>query len=457
MNRTLAIDCNKKIGQKVVLYGWVNTVRDHGKVSFYDLRDASALIQTVAKKNYQVGEQDVVKIEGLVKDRPQNLVNVNIPTGKIEIEIESLEIISKSQTSPFPIATDGLDIEESLRLKYRYLDLRRQRLKTNLTLRHQMISYMRQFLTKRGFIEIETPILTKATPEGARDFLVPSRLQPGKFYALPQSPQQYKQLLMVAGFEKYFQIARCFRDEDSRADRAYGEFSQLDIEMSFVKQEDILSLTEELFREITEKVFSKKVYKFPFPRISHDEAIKKFNSDKFDLREKKNPDILAFAFVVDFPLFEKTVDQPISPSHHPFTAPRVEDVKLLDKDPMRVRSYQHDLVCNGLEVGGGSIRVTDPKIQRKIFEILGYKKDEIEDKFGHLLSAFTYGVPPHGGIAPGIERLLMVATGEENTREVTAFPMSSSGQTAVMNAPIEVDVKILDELKLKPLTSKDKK
>jgi len=276
-------------------------------------------------------------------------------------------------------------------------------------------------------------------------------LQPGNFYALPQSPQQYKQLLMVAGFEKYFQIARCFRDEDPRADRSYGEFTQLDIEISFVNQEDILQLIEKLFAEITEKVFKKKVYKFPFPRISYQEAITKYQSDKFDLREKKDPNVLAFAFVVNFPLFEKTQNQPISPSHHPFTAPQDEDIPQLFKDPMKVRSWQHDLVANGLEIGGGSIRITDPDIQRKIFKILGYRESEIEEKFGHLFGAFTYGVPPHGGIALGLERILMVATGEENTREVTAFPMTASGQTAVMDAPSKVDEKTLKELKLKKL------
>ena len=448
MNRTLAIDCNKKIGQKVLLFGWINTVRDHGKIAFYDLRDITTTIQTVATKKFEVGTQDVVKIEGIVKKRPANLINPNIPTGKIEIAIESLEIISKANVLPFPIDTEGHDIEESLRLKYRYLDLRRPRLKENLKLRYQMISYMRQFLSEKGFIEIETPILTKATPEGARDFIVPSRLQPGHFYALPQSPQQYKQLLMVAGFEKYFQIARCFRDEDPRADRSYGEFSQLDIEMSFVDQEEILVLTEQLHSQLAEKVFKKKVYKYPFPRITHKEAIKKYKSDKFDLRDKKDPNVLAFAFVVGFPLFEKTKDQPISPSHHPFTAPKEEDISLLDKDPMKVRSYQYDLVCNGLEIGGGSIRITNPDIQRKIFKILGYSQKEIEEKFGHLLTAFTYGVPPHGGIALGIERLLMIAAQEENTREVTAFPMVSSGQTAVMDAPSPVDEATLKELKI---------
>lgn len=449
MNRTLAVETSKKVGEKVVLFGWINTIRDHGKISFYDVRDASGIVQTVSREGLSVSGEDVVKIVGTVKERPEKLVNPNLETGKVEVEVESHEVLSKARELPFPIDSDGLDIDEALRLKYRYLDLRRPRLQKNLKLRHSMISFMRDFLSGRGFVEIETPILTKATPEGARDFLVPSRLQKGKFYALPQSPQQYKQLLMVAGFEKYFQIARCFRDEDPRADRAYGEFSQLDIEMSFIEQEDILSLTEQLFKELAEKVFQKKLLQFPFPRITHAEAMKKYGADKFDLRSDKDPNVLAFAFVVDFPLFEKTPDQPISPGHHPFTAPRTEDLALLDSEPMKVRSLQHDLVCNGLEVGGGSIRITDPDLQRKIFRILGYEDAEIEEKFAHLLSAFSYGVPPHGGIAPGIERLLMVAAGEENTREVTAYPMSSSGQTAVMDAPSVIDDKALKELGLK--------
>lgn len=451
MSYVLALDCNQKVNEKVTLRGFIDTIRDHGKVTFLDLRDISGIIQVVVRGAFDINCEDVVEIEGVVKKRPENLVNLNIETGKIEIQAESISIISKSQTLPFPIDSDGLDIEESLRLKYRYLDLRRARLKKNLRLRHEMLLYMREFLSKRGFLEIETPILTLATPEGARDFLVPSRLQPGKFYALPQSPQQYKQLLMVAGFEKYFQIARCFRDEDPRADRAYGEFTQLDIEMSFVKQEDILKLTEEIFAEITEKVFKKKVLQYPFPRISHKEAMEKYGADKFDLREKKDADVLAFAFVVDFPLFEKTKNQPISPSHHPFTAPLADDILLLDSDVMKVRSLQHDLVCNGFEIGGGSIRITDPDIQKKIFKILGYKDREIEGKFGHLLGAFKYGVPPHGGIACGIERLLMAALFEASTREVVAFPMNSSGQTAVMDAPSSANDAALKELKLKKL------
>lgn len=457
MQRTLANQCNEKIGGKVILKGWIKTIRDHGKITFYDLKDISGVIQTVTKTPFEVNTDDVVKIEGLVKERPENLINPNLKTGKVEIEIESLEVLNPAKTSPIPTDTDGLEIEEALRLKYRYLDLRRDRLQKNLKMRHKMINYMRKFLTDRNFTEIETPILTKTTPEGARDFLVPSRLQPGSFYALPQSPQQYKQLLMVSCFERYFQIARCFRDEDPRADRAYGEFSQLDIEMSFVEQEDILKLTEELFKEITEKVFNKKVLEYPFPRIKHKDAIQKYGSDKFDLRKDKDPNVLAFAFVVDFPLFTEQSKEDFyhgsgsakfAPSHHMFTAPRPDDIPLLETDPTKVIGLQHDLVCNGYEVGGGSIRIHQRQIQERVFDLIGFSKEQ-KKQFEHILEAFTYGVPPHGGIAPGIERTLMVGLNQENTREVMAFPMTSSGQTAVMDAPSKVDPKTLKELKLK--------
>ena len=318
----------------------------------------------------------------------------------------------------------------------------------NLKLHHKVTKFIRDYLDEKDFIEIETPILTKSTPEGARDFIVPSRLQLGKFYALPQSPQQYKQLLMVAGFEKYYQIARCFRDEDPRADRAYGEFTQLDLEMSFTTQEEILQLTEDLFTKMIKEIFpQKKINQTPFPRLSYQECIEKYQTDRPDLRQDKNdPDELAFCFVVNWPLFEKTATKELAPSHHPFTAPKDEDIPLLDSEPMKVRSWQHDLVCNGMEIGGGSIRITDPKVQKKVFEILGLSPDEIDKKFGHLLEAFEYGVPPHGGIAPGIDRFLYVILGEQSLREVMAFPITSGGKTAVMDAPSEVDEEQLKEL-----------
>lgn len=450
MSRTLAAETPEKVGKEVVLKGWVDTRRDHGKIVFIDLRDRSGKVQVVTDKVPEgLGNEFVVQVKGIIKKRPENMVNPDLKSGTVEIKASEIKILAKSKELPFPINTDGYKIDEKLRLKHRYLDLRRPRLTQNLRLRDKVISYIRQYLHEKDFIEIETPYLSKSTPEGARDFIVPSRLQPGKVYALPQSPQQYKQLLMVAGFEKYFQIVRCFRDEDPRADRAYGEFTQLDLEMSFPTQDEILKLTEQLMIEITEKVVGKKIYKKPFPRITYKEAMEKYKADKFDMREKKDPNVLAFAWVVDWPLFEKTEDREISPAHHPFTAPKDEDLHLLDKNPMKVRSWQHDLVCNGLEVGGGSIRITDPKIQTKIFEILGHSKKEIKQKFGHLLQAFEYGVPPHGGIAPGIDRLMMVFANEQNTRETVAMPMTSSGNTAVMDAPSKIKEEQLKELGLK--------
>lgn len=455
MERTLALQVAKRMGKKVRLFGWVDRRRDHGQLVFIDLKDRSGVVQVVGKE--KLGDlriSDVVEIEGKVRKRPKDLANPKIPTGAVEVGVEKMKLLAKSKDLPFDLHGDGYEINEEVRLKHRYLDLRRPRMVRNLELRHKTIKFIRDWLDRRGFIEVETAILTKATPEGARDFFVPSRLQPGKFYALPQSPQQYKQLLMVAGLEKYYQIARCFRDEDPRADRAYGEFTQLDLEMSFVDQEEILELAEMLFTELTEKVLKKKIFKKPFPRFSHKEAIEKFGADKFDLRKKKDPEIAAFAWVLDFPLFEKTKTREISPSHHPFTAPKDKDLPLLDREPMKVRSWQHDLICNGYEVGGGSIRITDPKIQRKIFKILGLSEEEIERKFGHLLKAFKYGVPPHGGIAPGIDRFLQAVFGEPSVRETIAFPMTSGGQTAVMTAPSKVAPEQLKELGIKVVGKK---
>ena len=449
MQRTLAIDTLQRIGNEVLLKGWVNSRRDHGRIIFIDLRDRSGTVQIICGNEAKdLRPEDVIEVRGTVAERSKETINPDIPTGTVEVKASSVKIANKAETPPFDIYGDGREIDESLRLKYRYLDLRRPRLVKNLKLRHQVIKFIRNYLDERGFIEIETPILTKSTPEGARDFIVPSRLQPGKFYALPQSPQQYKQLLMVAGFERYYQIARCFRDEDPRADRAYGEFTQLDLEMSFTTQEEILKLTEDLFTRIIEEIFpEKRITTKPFPRLSYRECIEKYGTDRPDLRKNKSdPDELAFCFVVDWPLFEKTKEREIAPSHHPFTAPKDEDIPLLDTNPMKARSWQHDFILNGFEIGGGSIRITNPQIQRKVFEILGLAKDEIEKKFGHLLKAFEYGVPPHGGIAPGIDRFLYVVLAEQSLREVIAFPMTSGGRTAVMDAPSEVDEKQLKEL-----------
>jgi len=460
MKRTLANQTKDLEGKKITVMGWVNTVRSHGKIIFLDLRDRTGLVQIVFTPKiqaelYKLAEslrpEWVIELVGKVNQRPENMKNPKLETGNIEIVAEDIKVFSRAKLLPFPIDTDGYDVTEEKRLKYRYLDLRRQRMRRNLIIRQKVLQFIRDFLRERDFIEIETPILTKSTPEGARDFLVPSRLQPGKFYALPQSPQQYKQLLMVAGFEKYFQIARCFRDEDPRADRAYGEFTQLDLEMSFASQDEILNLIEELYIEIVKNIFPhKKIQQIPFPRITYKKAMEKYKTDKPDIRKnKEDKDELAFCFIVDWPLFEKTEERQISSSHHPFTAPKDEDIPLLDKDPMKVRSWQHDFILNGFEIGGGSIRITDPKIQEKIFKILGHSPKEIQQKFGHLLEAFEYGVPPHGGIAPGIDRFLFIMLEEPSLREVSAFPMISSGKTAIMDAPSEITKEQLKELSLK--------
>lgn len=457
MERTLAADTPKKVGKKVRVCGWVYARRDHGKLVFIDLKDRNGIVQIVGEE--ELGElriSDVVEVEGKVRKRPKKLINPKIPTGKVEIGVEKIEVLAKSKDLPFDIRGDGYQIGEETRLKYRYLDLRRSRMVVNLKLRHKAIKFIRDWLDKQGFIEVETPLLTKSTPEGARDFIVPSRLQPGKFYALPQSPQQYKQLLMVAGLEKYYQIARCIRDEDLRADRQL-EFIQLDFEMSFVTREEVLDIIEELMVGLT-KAMGRKVYKKPFPRISYHQAMKKYGDDKFDLRPKdrQDPKILAFAWVIDQPLFEwKKEENRWGAMHHPFTAPNPADTPLLEKGEVKkVRSWQYDLVCNGVEIGGGSIRITDPKLQEKVFEIMGHTKEQIKKKFGHLLQAFEYGVPPHGGIALGLDRLIALFAGEGSIREVIAFPVTSSGQASVMDAPSEVDPEQLKELRLKIIKKK---
>jgi aspartyl-tRNA synthetase len=459
MERTLIKETLEKVGEKVKLAGWVDTIRDHGKITFIDLRDRSGTLQCVGGSLPKVSTESVVEVIGKVAKRPEKLINPNLDTGGIEVQIEKLTLISSSSEIPVPLDTDGYDIEEPVRMKYRYLDLRRARMARNIRIRSKVANFMRSWLLERDFVEIETPVLTKTTPEGARDFLVPSRLQQGNFYALPQSPQQYKQLLMVAGFERYFQLARCFRDEDPRRDRAYGEFTQLDIEMSFVTQEDILRLTETLFTELVKEVFpEKKISKIPWPRIPHKEAVSKYKSDKPDLRKNKNdPDELAFAWIIDFPLFtEQSKDDfyygsglsKFAPSHHMFTAPHPDDIPLLSSDPTKVRGLQHDMVLNGYEVGGGSIRIHQSEVQAKIFDLIGFTDVQKKD-FEHMLTAFKYGVPPHGGIAPGVDRFTYVMLGEPSIREVMAFPTSASGQTAVMNAPSAASGEQLEELGIK--------
>ena len=459
-------EVNEKLAGKVVkLVGWVDTIREHGNVMFLDLRDRYGKVQCViTKKSNDFNEarkltvESCIKIIGEVKLRPKGSENKNLSSGKVEIKIENLEIFSLAELIPFEI--ERADINEDIRLQYRYLDLRKKRMIDNMTLRHKIINFIRDYLDKEDFLEITTPILTKSSPEGARDFIVPSRIHPGKFYALPQSPQQYKQLLMVAGIDKYFQIAPCLRDEDARSDRSPGEFYQLDLEMSFCEQEDILNLIEDMILKLVKKLLPNKKLTFSkFPRLSYSEVMKKYNTDKPDLRKNnKDKDELAFAWIVDFPLFEEEKEKGnYAPMHHMFTRPRDEDLKYLNKkDAHKVKSYQHDLVLNGFEVGGGSVRIHDPEIQTKVFDLIGFTKKE-KEYFSHMLTAFKYGVPPHGGIAPGIDRLIMALLGESSIREVIAFPKNREAKDVLMGAPSEVDKLQLKEANIDILKKKSKK
>jgi aspartyl-tRNA synthetase len=452
--RTLVGDIIKKEGEEVELFGWVHARRDHGKLVFIDLRDRSGFVQVVfgpqVANASELRLEYVVKITGEVKKRPPNMVNDKIPTGAYEIGASGLEILSVSESLPLPVDGDGYDIDEEVRMKYRYLDLRRERMKNNLLLRNKVTQIVRGYFAENGFVEVETPLLTKSSPEGARDFLVPSRLQQGKFYALPQAPQQYKQLLMVAGIERYFQLAKALRDEDLRGDRQF-EHTQIDLEMSFATEQDVRDMVEGLMIRIAEAC-GKKVWKKPFPMISHEEAMKKYGADKFDLRseeEKKDPNIMAFAWVVDFPLFELDEEtKKYTFAHNPFSAPKAECVEKVMKseDLLNLRAQQFDLVCNGYEIASGGVRISDPALQEKVFEIMGLTPEQAEKRFGHIMKAYHYGAPPHAGMAPGLDRLVMLLANEPNIREVIAFPVSANGQTSVMDAPSEVDKKQLDEL-----------
>jgi len=571
----------KNSGERITLAGWVHKWRDHGGLIFIDLRDGTGLVQIVFNPEIsaeahavatKLRNEYVIHVTGTVMKRPAGTENPNLPTGEVEISVDTATVMNPSKTPPFDISSDGTDVDENVRLRYRYLDLRRTRMHDNIILRHRVVKFMRDFLDERGFLEIETPIMIKSTPEGARDYLVPSRVQPGKFYALPQSPQQMKQLLMVAGFDKYFQIARCFRDEDLRADRQ-PEFTQLDLEMGFIDQEDILKLMEEMFIAIVENVTPKYKMIKPFPRLTYRESMERFGSDKPDIRygmEIKDisdiaaktefgvfrsaldaggtvrgicaagcanysrrqiddlsefiktygakgllnmpiggegaksvvakffsegqksemrqrfqandgdmlfivagetpvveqslcalrsemakrlnlldPNMLAFCFIVDFPLFEKKKEGGWDSMHHPFTAPRDEHIPLLDSDPGKVLAKCYDLVCNGLELCSGSIRIHRSELQQKIFQILGYSDEEIKKRFGHMLEAFEYGAPPHGGIAPGIDRFIMILAGESSIREVIAYPKNKSAVDVMFDAPSEVSEDQLKELHLR--------
>lgn len=464
MKRIFVNETIKKIGEKVKVSGWVNVRRDHGKIIFIDLRDRSGLLQVVfanprsdlggtlrsdlMKKADQLRSEWVVSIEGTVKERPENLKNPKIETGEIELAAEELEILNEAKTPPFEIGEKD-KINEELRMEYRYLDLRDPKMQKNLIKRSEVLRFLNNYFKDNGFIEIETPDLTKGTPEGAREFIVPSRKHPGNFYVLPQSPQQFKQLLMVAGFERYFQIARCFRDEDSRGDRQ-PEFTQLDIEMSFVEEGDVMGLIEGMAIKLIKTIFpEKKILEKPFPRLDYDEVMKKYNSDKPDLREDKNdPNELAFAWIINMPLLEYSkTDKKWVSSHHPFTSPKDTDPENINMEKLGdIKAKAYDLVLNGYEIGGGSIRIHQRDLQNKIFGILGVEAKDIEARFGHMLKAFEYGAPPHGGIALGLDRLMMILMNESSIREVIAFPKTGDDRDLLMGAPSEINEKQLKEL-----------
>ena len=468
--RIFAAAIGQHEGKEVTLMGWVGGRRDHGKLIFIDLRDKSGIAQCVfsAKDGAVYKHADtlrpewVVQITGTVKARPENMVNPDIESGKWEIKVEQLEILNEAQTPPIAVDTDGYEMGEENRLKYRYLDLRRPRLQNNIRLRHKIISFIRDYLNDHDFVEIETPIISKSTPEGARDYLVPSRMYPGKCYALPQSPQQYKQLLMVSGFERYYQIARCFRDEDTRGDRQ-PEFTQLDLEMIFVEEEDIMNLIEGLYVKTVEVLLpDKKITEKPFPRLSYKEVMEKYGTDKPDLRkDKNNSNELAFCWITDFPFFEEVDDGKFTFTHNPFSAPKQKymDDLMEKKNIKNIVAAQYDLALNGYEIGGGGIRNHKPENLKKVFEVIGYSENQIKENFNHMTDALSFGAPPHGGIAMGLDRFLAVLMNEPNIREVIAFPKTGDARDLMMDAPSAVDKKQLDELGLeikKPAAAKAK-
>ncbi|MFH0820511.1 MAG: aspartate--tRNA ligase [Candidatus Peregrinibacteria bacterium] len=576
----------KQKGKTVTLCGWVHRRRDHGGLIFIDLRDRYGLTQIafdpeLNKGAWHVAEgvrsEYVLKVTGEVRLRPKGQANPNLKTGEVEVYITEVMVLNEAKTPPFEIDQDTVTNEE-LRLKYRYLDLRRERMQKNLLLRHGMVKLIRDFMSDEGFLEVETPILIKGTPEGSREYLVPSRLYPGKFFVLPQSPQQLKQLCMVAGLDKYFQIARCFRDEDQRGDRQ-PEFTQLDVEMSFVEQKDIMALTEELLKQLTKKFATeKKIFKTPFPVLTYKEAMERYGSDKPDIRfgmeltdisdlvaksdfkvfagvvnsggvvkalrvegavewprseidkleelakthgakglayfqykpegiqspllkflkpqevdeitkrvgaktgdivffgadefetacnalgqvrlacadkfNMRDPKVFAYCWVTEFPMFERDAESGgLGAKHHPFTRPMDEDLALLDSDPLKARAVAHDIVLNGSEIGGGSMRIHEADLQARIFKLLGISTEDAERRFGHLLEAFKYGAPPHGGIAPGIDRIVMIFAGEPNIREVIAFPKDQKAKDLMLGAPSVMPEKQVKEANVQIINS----
>jgi aspartyl-tRNA synthetase len=458
MKRILAKETVSRVGETVCLKGWVNTRRDMGKIIFVDLRDRSGIVQVVLVPSEipadqhemmkEIRSEYVLEIQGEVVARNAKAVNPNLETGTVEILAKSIAFLNRAKTPPFELDKDTRGINEEVRLKYRYLDLRTERMQKNIRLRDRIITRFRDFLHGEGFCEIETPYLTKGTPEGAREFIVPSRLHPGNFYVLPQSPQQFKQLLMVGGMERYFQVARCFRDEDQRGDRQ-PEFTQLDMELSFVEQEDVLQVVEAMMIDLVKTVTpEKRIQQIPFPRLMYAEAMERYGTDKPDLREDKNdPNLLAFCWVVDFPFFERTDDGGWTFTHNPFSAPQPAFVEQLreKKDVGSILAAQYDLALNGYEAGGGSIRNHRPDDLRTVYEIMGNTEEQITEQVGHMLDAFDYGAPPHGGIALGLDRVIMILANEPNIREIIPIPKTGDARDLMMGAPSPLPKKALDD------------
>jgi aspartyl-tRNA synthetase len=466
MQRTYIEKLGEHAGEEVLIKGWISVRRDQGKMIFFDFRDVTGSVQGVVLPGSlamdvakETRPEWVVSVKGKINKRPERNIKEGVQNGDIEIEVLEIEVLNKAETPVFDVLSDTREINEETRLTNRYLDLRSERLQKNLKMRHKVQNLVRNILDSQNFTEIETPVFTKSTPEGARDYVVPSRVYPGKFYALPQSPQQYKQLLMAGGIERYYQFARCMRDEDLRGDRQ-PEFTQMDMEMSFVTEEEIMSVTENLLIEVVAKLYpEKKIQQIPFPKIPYKEAMEKYGSDRPDIREDKDDhNLLAFCWVVDFPFFEKTEnsDNPEAQgewtfTHNPFSLSKPEHVENLreQKNIGDIVAAQYDIVLNGYEIGGGSIRAHDPEILKNILAILGHSPEKIESNFGHMLKALGSGTPPHGGIAWGFDRLMMILQNEPNIREVIAFPKTREGRDPMMDSPSEISQAQMDELNIK--------
>lgn len=463
--RTYIGELSKHIGESVVINGWIHVRRDQGKMTFFDIRDTSGMVQSIIlpkSSAMEVGkntrEEYVIEATGIVKERPEQNKKTEMLNGDIELELETITILNKSETPPFPIHEDTSVVNESTRLEHRYLDMRNARLRKNIENRSKVQHFIRNYLIDQGFLEVETPLLSAPTPEGSRSFVVPSRIYKGNYYSLPQSPQQYKQLLMVGGFEKYFQFARCMRDEDTRGDRQ-PEFTQLDMEMAFLPQEELMRLNEELLIETVRSLYpEKRIQQIPFPRMSYAEAMEKYGNDRPDIREDKDDsNLLAFLWIVDFPMFEKTGDDNVDNTgewtftHNPFSKPKEEHMEMfLKKENIAdILTTQYDITLNGFEIGGGSIRNHTPEALRTTFEIMGYEKDRIDQNFGHILKALAFGAPPHGGIAWGFDRLMMILENEPNIREVIPFAKTGDGKDLMMNAPADISRKLKTELGIK--------